>query len=56
MNNIKRVLAAVLLAGAVLALSGTAHADDRLGGHEAPPGIITAFLGEHIGEALNDLE
>jgi NAD(P)-dependent dehydrogenase (short-subunit alcohol dehydrogenase family) len=32
MNSYKRALAVVILAGAALALSATAHADDRLGG------------------------
>ena len=34
----------------------SASNEHRLGGNEAPPGIISAFLGEHLDEVLNSLE
>jgi len=34
----------------------SASNDHRLGAHEAPPGIISAFLGEHLDEVLNAIE
>ena len=34
----------------------SASNERRLGGNEAPPGIISAFLGEHLDEVLNSLE
>jgi len=42
--------------GILRAAIASASNDHRLGGHEAPPGIITAFLGEHISETLNSIE
>ncbi|PKP16866.1 MAG: glutamine synthetase type III, partial [Bacteroidetes bacterium HGW-Bacteroidetes-22] len=33
----------------------TASNDQRLGGHEAPPAIISAFIGTHLSQALDDL-
>ncbi|KAH8549179.1 hypothetical protein BGW37DRAFT_503901 [Umbelopsis sp. PMI_123] len=34
----------------------SASNDHRLGAHEAPPGIISAFLGDHLTEVLNAIE
>ncbi|KAI9317859.1 glutamine synthetase type III N terminal-domain-containing protein [Dichotomocladium elegans] len=34
----------------------SASNDHRLGAHEAPPGIISAFLGSHLNEVLNSIE
>jgi glutamine synthetase len=34
----------------------SASNDHRLGAHEAPPGIISAFLGDHLTEVLNSIE
>lgn len=33
----------------------TASNDQRLGGHEAPPAIISAFVGSHLSQALEEL-
>lgn len=33
----------------------TASNDQRLGGHEAPPAIISAFVGSHLSQALDEL-
>jgi len=33
----------------------TASNDQRLGGHEAPPAIISAFIGTHLSQALDNL-
>ncbi len=35
---------------------GTATNDFRLGGHEAPPAIISIYLGEELEELLNSIE
>lgn len=35
---------------------GTATNDFRLGGHEAPPAIISMYLGEELEELLNSIE
>ncbi|MEM1283397.1 MAG: glutamine synthetase III [Chlamydiota bacterium] len=35
---------------------GTASNDFRLGGHEAPPAIISMYLGEELEELLNSIE
>lgn len=34
----------------------SASNDHRLGGHEAPPAIISAFIGSQLTQVLNDLE
>ncbi|KAJ2964511.1 hypothetical protein NQZ79_g728 [Umbelopsis isabellina] len=34
----------------------SASNDHRLGAHEAPPGIISAFLGDHLTEVLDSIE
>lgn len=34
----------------------SASNDHRLGAHEAPPGIISVFLGSHLDEVLNAIE
>ncbi len=34
----------------------TAGNDQRLGGHEAPPAIISAFIGSHLTNILNNIE
>jgi glutamine synthetase len=41
------------LIGASIATAGN---DNRLGGHEAPPAIISAFIGSHLTSILNDIE
>ncbi|KAJ1972491.1 hypothetical protein H4R35_004646 [Dimargaris xerosporica] len=43
--------AAILLAG--ISSSSNQH---RLGANEAPPGIISVFLGDHLAEVLNAIE
>lgn len=35
---------------------GSAGNDHRLGGHEAPPAIISAFIGAQLSETLDDIE
>lgn len=35
---------------------GSASNDHRLGGHEAPPAIISVYLGEELEEVLNQIE
>lgn len=35
---------------------GSASNDSRLGGHEAPPAIISVYLGEELEELLNEIE
>ena len=35
---------------------GSAGNDHRLGGHEAPPAIISAFIGEQLSKTLDDIE
>ncbi|KAI9296507.1 glutamine synthetase/guanido kinase [Neoconidiobolus thromboides FSU 785] len=42
--------------GLLRASIASASNDHRLGAHEAPPGIISVFLGEHISEVLNSIE
>ncbi|KAJ9063979.1 hypothetical protein DSO57_1035197 [Entomophthora muscae] len=42
--------------GLLRASIASASNDYRLGAHEAPPGIISVFLGEHISEVLNSIE
>jgi len=34
----------------------SASNDHRLGGHEAPPAIVSAFIGSHLTQLLDDLE
>jgi glutamine synthetase len=34
----------------------SASNEHRLGAHEAPPGIISAFLGDHLNDVLNSIE
>jgi glutamine synthetase len=34
----------------------SASNDHRLGGHEAPPAIVSAFIGSHLTKLLDDLE
>ena len=41
------------LLGASIATAGN---DQRLGGHEAPPAIISAFIGSHLTNILNNIE
>ncbi len=43
---------AVLLRASI----GSASNDYRLGGHEAPPAIISVYLGEELESLLNDIE
>ncbi len=52
------VLAAVVeavdrRAGLLRAAAATAGNDHRLGGHEAPPSVISVFLGEHLERVLD---
>jgi len=42
--------------GLLRASIATASNEHRLGANEAPPGIISAFLGEHLTEVLNSIE
>ncbi len=41
------------LLGASIATAGN---DSRLGGHEAPPAIISAFIGSHLTSILDEIE
>jgi len=51
------VLDAVYKHGALLRASiASASNEHRLGANEAPPGIVSAFLGEHLTEVLNSIE
>ncbi|KAG0268946.1 hypothetical protein DFQ27_005241 [Actinomortierella ambigua] len=55
------ILAAVLHAvhqhgGLLRATIASASNEHRLGAQEAPPGIVSAFLGEHLNEVLNSVE
>lgn len=43
-------------AGLLRAGIASASNDHRLGANEAPPGIVSAFLGEHLTEILNAIE
>lgn len=43
-------------AGLLRASVGSAHNDHRLGGHEAPPAIMSVYLGEELEEVLHDIE
>ena len=52
-NTIKAVHDHERLLRASVASSGNLH---RLGGHEAPPAIISVFIGSHLTKVLNDLE
>jgi glutamine synthetase len=50
-------LDAVYKHGALLRASiASASNEHRLGANEAPPGIVSAFLGEHLTEVLNAIE
>lgn len=50
-------LDAVFKHGALLRASiASASNEHRLGANEAPPGIVSAFLGEHLTEVLNSIE
>ena len=50
-------LDAVYKHGALLRASiASASNEHRLGANEAPPGIVSAFLGEHLTEVLNSIE
>ena len=42
--------------GLLRAAIASASNEHRLGANEAPPGIISAFLGEHLTEVLNAIE
>lgn len=42
--------------GLLRASIATASNDHRLGGHEAPPAIISIYLGEELEEFLNEIE
>jgi Uncharacterized protein related to glutamine synthetase len=42
--------------GLVRASVGSASNDNRLGGHEAPPAIISAYIGEELEELLTNIE
>ncbi|KAI9005246.1 glutamine synthetase type III N terminal-domain-containing protein [Gaertneriomyces semiglobifer] len=51
------VLDAVLSHGGLLRASiASASNEHRLGANEAPPGIVSAFLGDHLTEVLNSIE
>ncbi len=51
------ILTALLKHSSLLRASiGSASNDYRLGGHEAPPAIISAFLGTEIENVLNQIE
>jgi len=52
-NTIKAVHDNERLIRASIASSGNAH---RLGGHEAPPAIISVFIGNYLTKILDDLE
>jgi glutamine synthetase len=43
-------------AGLLRASISSSSNEYRLGAHEAPPGIISVFLGEHLNEVLNSIE
>ncbi|HNQ83553.1 MAG TPA: glutamine synthetase type III, partial [Bacteroidales bacterium] len=43
-------------AGLLRAGISSAENDNRLGGHEAPPAIISAFIGSHLTKILNEIE
>jgi glutamine synthetase len=43
-------------AGLLKASITTASNEKRLGGHEAPPAIISVFLGSYIDRLLNSIE
>ncbi|TPX58403.1 glutamine synthetase [Spizellomyces sp. 'palustris'] len=42
--------------GLLRASIASASNEHRLGANEAPPGIVSAFLGEHLTEVLNSIE
>ncbi|KAF9969230.1 hypothetical protein BGZ73_008517 [Actinomortierella ambigua] len=42
--------------GLLRATIASASNEHRLGAQEAPPGIVSAFLGEHLNEVLNSVE
>lgn len=51
------ILTAVYDHSALLRASiGSAHNDNRLGGHEAPPAIISVFIGEELENVLDNIE
>ncbi|MDV7187610.1 glutamine synthetase III [Lutibacter sp. TH_r2] len=52
-NTIKAVLSYEELLGASIASAGNEH---RLGKKEAPPSIMSIFIGEQLTKVLNDLE
>jgi glutamine synthetase len=52
-NTIKAIHGNADLLRAAIA---SASNDHRLGGHEAPPAIISAFIGSQLTQVLNDLE
>lgn len=52
-NTIKAVYDNADLIRASIVSSGNEH---RLGGHEAPPSIVSVFLGEKLTEVLNQIE
>lgn len=52
-NTIKAIADNADLLRAAIA---SASNDHRLGGHEAPPAIISAFIGSQLTQVLNDLE
>ncbi|RKO87927.1 hypothetical protein BDK51DRAFT_39029, partial [Blyttiomyces helicus] len=43
-------------AGLLRASIASASNEHRLGANEAPPGIVSAFLGDHLNEVLNSIE
>lgn len=43
-------------AGLLRAGISSAENDNRLGGHEAPPAIISAFIGSHLTKILDEIE
>ena len=43
-------------AGLLRATIGSASNDNRLGGHEAPPAIISVYLGQELESLLEDIE
>ena len=52
-NTLKALHTHADLIGASIATAGN---DNRLGGHEAPPAIISAFIGSHLTSILNEIE
>lgn len=52
-NIIKAVHDHAELLRAAIATAGNDH---RLGAHEAPPAIISVFIGEHLSKILNEIE